>query len=216
MSVARSGAPIDRSGWPYCISGLSADGSCPQAEPNLYLQPRARREPSPKIEFVFSASPETIRSEPPEFELLRTVANLQDLAVCAQNNPDAFYSRAGFFAAPVPPNSSVGTKSCCLRSTASQIGNDLPCHRQRGAVAITSLHFFFVDQGQFMALSRGQFRGLHQHVLNVFVALLGNGCSQHLIGRALLRSAQSAITDGQFDRSEARDIADLQSPGQLR
>ena len=67
-----------------------------------------------------------------------------------------------------------------------------------------------------MALSRGQFRGLHQHVLNVFVALLGNGCSQHLIGRALLRSAQSAITDGQFDRSEARDIADLQSPGQLR
>jgi len=31
-------------------------------------------EPSPKIEFVFSASPETIRREPPEFDLLRTVA----------------------------------------------------------------------------------------------------------------------------------------------
>jgi hypothetical protein len=31
------------------------------------------REPSPKIEFVFSASPETIRGEPLEFELLRTV-----------------------------------------------------------------------------------------------------------------------------------------------
>ena len=47
-------------------------------------------EPSPKIEFVFSASPETIRGEPPEFELLRTMANLQDLAVCAPNNPDVF------------------------------------------------------------------------------------------------------------------------------
>ena len=31
-------------------------------------------EPSPKIEFVFSASPETIRGEPPENELLRPVA----------------------------------------------------------------------------------------------------------------------------------------------
>jgi hypothetical protein len=31
-------------------------------------------EPSPKIEFVFSASPETIRGEPPEFDLLRPVA----------------------------------------------------------------------------------------------------------------------------------------------
>jgi hypothetical protein len=47
-------------------------------------------EPSPKIEFVFSASPETIRGEPPECELLRTVAQLQDLAVCARNDPDVF------------------------------------------------------------------------------------------------------------------------------
>jgi hypothetical protein len=40
-------------------------------------------EPSPKIEFVFSASPETIRREPRECDLLRSVGNLQDLAVCA-------------------------------------------------------------------------------------------------------------------------------------
>jgi hypothetical protein len=31
-----------------------------------------------------------------------------------------FHSWAGFQAAAVPPNSSVGTKSCCLRSTASR------------------------------------------------------------------------------------------------
>src|SRR5277367_5911913 len=40
-------------------------------------------EPSPKIEFVFSASPETIRREPRECDLLRSVGNLQHLAVCA-------------------------------------------------------------------------------------------------------------------------------------
>jgi hypothetical protein len=40
-------------------------------------------EPSQKIEFVFSASPETIRREPREFDLLRSVGYGQDLAVCA-------------------------------------------------------------------------------------------------------------------------------------
>src|SRR5439155_20074456 len=40
-------------------------------------------EPSQKIEFVFSASPETIRREPREFDLLHSVGNMQDLAVCA-------------------------------------------------------------------------------------------------------------------------------------
>jgi hypothetical protein len=39
--------------------------------------------PSQKIEFVFSASPETIRREPRESDLLRSVGNMQDLAVCA-------------------------------------------------------------------------------------------------------------------------------------
>ena len=40
-------------------------------------------EPSQKIEFVFSASPEAIRREPREFDLLRSVGKMQDLAVCA-------------------------------------------------------------------------------------------------------------------------------------
>jgi hypothetical protein len=47
-------------------------------------------EPSQKIEFVFSASPETIRREPWEGDLLRSVGNRQDLAVCA------FYSSCFF------------------------------------------------------------------------------------------------------------------------
>jgi len=47
--------------------------------------------PSQKIEFVFSASPETIRREPLEFDLLRSVGNLRDLAVCAPCNPVIFF-----------------------------------------------------------------------------------------------------------------------------
>ena len=50
---------------------------------------------SQKIEFVFSASPETIRREPREFDLLRSVGQLRDLAVCAPCNPVIFFSRSG-------------------------------------------------------------------------------------------------------------------------
>ena len=39
--------------------------------------------PSQKIEFVFAASPETIRGEPREFDLRRSVGKMRDLAACA-------------------------------------------------------------------------------------------------------------------------------------
>ena len=41
------------------------------------------------IEFVFSASPETIRRGPWNL-FLRPVGNRRDLAVCASMNPDVF------------------------------------------------------------------------------------------------------------------------------
>jgi hypothetical protein len=47
-------------------------------------------EPSPKIECVFSASLETIRREPRESELLRSVGYRRDLAACASIDPDVF------------------------------------------------------------------------------------------------------------------------------
>jgi hypothetical protein len=73
-------------------------------------------EPSQKIEFVFSASPETIRREPRECDLLRSVGNRQDLAVCA------FYSSCLFrqYYAAAVLRSSAGVKSLCCRSTASR------------------------------------------------------------------------------------------------
>src|ERR1019366_9034942 len=52
--------------------------------------------PSQKIEFVFSASPETIRREPRECDLLRSVGQLRDLAVCAPCNPVIFFSHRGW------------------------------------------------------------------------------------------------------------------------
>jgi hypothetical protein len=59
-----AGVPaLRRTGHPFAVSGSE--------------------EPSQKIELVFSASPETIRREPRERKLLRSVGNRQDLAVCA-------------------------------------------------------------------------------------------------------------------------------------
>jgi hypothetical protein len=54
--------------------------------------------PSQKIESVFSASPETIRREPREFDLRRSVCKRQDLAACALWNP-VFPAGGGFYAA---------------------------------------------------------------------------------------------------------------------
>jgi hypothetical protein len=76
-----------------------------RAKPNIFRTPNSQRAPlgggscscrtghlfavsdpegpSQKIEFVFSASPETIRREPRELDLLRSVGQLQDLAACA-------------------------------------------------------------------------------------------------------------------------------------
>ena|ERR1700692_2585340 len=72
--------------------------------------------PSQKIELVFSASPETIRREPRESDLLRSVGKMQDLAGCGFRHPVDFGS---VYAAAVL-RSSAGTKFLCCRSTASR------------------------------------------------------------------------------------------------
>ena len=63
VCLSASVPALGRTRHPFAVSGLEG--------------------PSPKIEFVFSASPETIRREPREGDLLRSVGNMQDLAVCA-------------------------------------------------------------------------------------------------------------------------------------
>jgi hypothetical protein len=90
--------------------------------------------PSQKIELVFSASPETIRREPREFDLLRSVGNRQDLAVCAFVHPVSFGSS---YAAEIL-RSSAGVKSLCCRSTASRYAT---IFRATASVALLAFPF---------------------------------------------------------------------------
>ena len=61
--ASRRGSCLRRTGHPFAVSGP--------------------REPSQKIESVFSASPETVRRKPREFDLRRLLGQVQDLAACA-------------------------------------------------------------------------------------------------------------------------------------
>ena len=71
---------------------------------------------------MFSASPETIRREPPEFDLsFAQSPNGGTWQPAHRNNPDVFSFLGRFFhAAAVALNTSAGTKSSFLRSTASR------------------------------------------------------------------------------------------------
>lgn len=71
------------------------------------------------IEFVFAASPETIRREPQEITLHRSVGDLQDLAACALCNPVVFSLEGAVYATAVL-KFSIGTNGRCPRSTASR------------------------------------------------------------------------------------------------
>ena len=67
------------------------------AEPSIHLLPRATAGPqlSQKIEFVFSASPETSGREPRELALRRPAVKVRDLADCAPS--DVFFSGSSGF-----------------------------------------------------------------------------------------------------------------------
>src|SRR5947208_16538378 len=51
-----------------------------------------------------------------------------------------------------------------------------------------------------MILSGCQLRGLHQHTLDMFVALFGKRGAHHLVGGALFITAKPAVTDGVSNR----------------
>jgi hypothetical protein len=74
-----------RSSYPGCsVRKICLSASVPALGRTRHLfAASGSEEPSQKIEFVFSASPETIRREPQEGDLLRSVGKMQDLAVCA-------------------------------------------------------------------------------------------------------------------------------------
>ena len=96
---------------------------------------------------MLSASPETIRREPLEFDLLRSVGHLQDLAACALWNPVIFFS----------PEGGGLSRRCrvpfCRHEVSfsaihgNQIRDHLPGHGQGCSVSVPLLLLSFVDQG---------------------------------------------------------------------
>jgi hypothetical protein len=54
-----------------------------------------------------------------------------------------------------------------------------------------------------LAVSRCQSGRLDLHLLDMFIPLLGDRRAHHLVGRALLGTAQAAVADGLLDRPEA-------------
>ena len=126
---------------------------------------------SPKIEFVFAASPETIRREPQELISLAQSAN------CRTWRPARCVILSIFF-----PWAALGRHApviFCRHEVplapihSQQIRHHFSSYGQCCSIGIAFLLFGFIDQCQFMVLSGRQFRGFHQYTLDMFVALFG-------------------------------------------
>jgi hypothetical protein len=136
------------------------------------------------------------------------------MAACAPDDPDFFPSREGF------SRSGSATELSCKHEVlfsafhCEHVGDHLPGYGKRRPILVPSLSLPLINQSQFVAVSRSQFRGLHKRLLNVLVPLFGDGHSNELVRGASLRAAEPAIADGLLDRLEAGDIADLKSPGE--
>src|SRR5215469_2905767 len=149
------------------------------AEPDIHSLSQALSEPSQKIEYVFAASPETIRREPRECNLRRPVGNLQDLAACALWNPVVFLQRS-WFLSHCTSGILEGYEFALPPIHGEQIRHHLPSYGKCGSIGIPLLLFLFIDQSQIMILFRCQFRSFYQNTLDMLVALFGKRCAHHL------------------------------------
>ena len=132
---------------------LSAGGSC-SLQNRTSICCLGLEEPSQMIEFVFSASPETIRRGLGSL-IPRPVGYRRDLAACAFDESRCFclfLYRKGFYAAAVRLNS-LGRHEVLLPALYGEhVADHLPGNSQRGPVPISSLQFSGVDQGEFVRL----------------------------------------------------------------
>ena len=129
---------------------------------------------------MFSASPETVRREPREFHLRRSVGQWRDLAVCALC--DGAFLFVGLVFRPrriclfcryeISLSSIYGEKIC----------DHLARYRKRRSIGVPFLFFSFIEQGQIVILSGRQLRSLDQNKLDILVALFGNRCANRLLG----------------------------------
>jgi len=100
---------------------------------------------------------------------------MRDLAVCASNDPDVFSFLGRFFMLPEFAGTRPKARNPCSVSLqpASSPPSSLP--PRACPIAIPALPFPFVDQGQFVTVSRRQSGRFDQHLLDVLVPLLGVG-----------------------------------------
>jgi len=153
---------------------------------------------------VFAASPETIRREPREGDLRRSVGNRQDLAACALCD-FLFFPRRRF----------LGRRSLIIFCGhevpffpiyGEQIRDHLSSYGQSRSIGIPFLLFCFIDQSQIVILSGRQLCGFHQYPLDMLDALFGKRGAHHLVGGAFFLTAEPAITDGLPDRPKAEKL----------
>ena len=114
------------------------------AEPDIHLLPRAPWESSQKIEFGFSASPETIRREPQESppSPSRSSAGPGSLRI---DNPDGFSFSGKVLRCRGSSELGRGHLIRLASFYRQHQRHHLPCHRERGPVAVAALAFLFVE-----------------------------------------------------------------------
>jgi hypothetical protein len=120
---------LGRTRHPFAVSGLEG---------------RSRR-----LSLCSSASPKTIRTEPRECDLLRSVGNLQDLPVCALDHPVSSRQCLGCRS----PALFRRRKVSLLPIHGEQIRDDLSGYGECRSIAISFLLLSVIDHRQFVALS---------------------------------------------------------------
>jgi hypothetical protein len=139
---------------------------------------------------VFAASPETIRREPQECNVRRSVGNLQDLAACTLWNPVVFLLKV-VVSKPLYFGNLERYEFALPAIHSEQIRHHLPSYGKCGSIGIPLLLFLFIDQSQVVILLRRQFCGFYQNPLNMLVALFGKRVRITLLAE-LFSSPQSS------------------------
>ena len=190
------------SGFPIAHLSLSADGPCVPAGPDIHLLPQTPKSHCRRLSLCSLPVPKQLERGLGS-RLLRPGGQLQDLAACASNDPVFAFSLLGKVLRNCLACQRFGRHEVLLPALhRKHVGHQLSGHSECGSVGIAPLDFFLTDQGQFVRVSGRHFGSFHQHMLDMFVSLFGNGCSHHLVGRTLLGAAKSAVADRFLDRTE--------------
>ena len=179
------------------------------AEPDIHLLSRGL--PAVTDGCVFAARAETIRREPQNVYVDRSVGHLQDLAACALCDL-VFSTRWAVWATPVL-RSSTGTNGRCPRPTASEyVTIFAPLQSLRDWCSLFVLPFRIPRRVRDSVLAR-VWRPPPEDAVYACCAVWRVVFAAPY-PQSSFRLPQSAIADGLLHRVEAGYIADLECPGE--